>query len=71
MDADNLLLLQGLPLDEDLTEEDIALLRRYSRTFTGSYSHTLDGNGWEAGSASPPLPTSRASLSTQTWPGPG
>lgn len=45
MDEDNLLLLQGLPLDEELTEEDLALLRRYSRTFTGSYSHTLDGKG--------------------------
>ncbi len=45
LDADNLLLLQGLPLDEELTEEDLALLRRYSRTFTGSYSHTLDGKG--------------------------
>ncbi len=42
---DQLLLLQGLPLDEELTEADQALLRRYSRSFTGSYSHTLDGKG--------------------------
>ena len=41
----DLLLLQGLPLDEDLTEEDRDLLKRYSRSFTGSYSHSLDGKG--------------------------
>lgn len=45
MKDDDLLLLQGLPLDEDLTEEDRDLLRRYSRSFTGSYSHSLDGKG--------------------------
>ena len=45
MNGDDLLLLQGLPLDEELTEEDLALLKRYSRSFTGSYSHTLDGKG--------------------------
>ncbi len=45
LNEEQLLLLQGLPLDEDLTEEDIALLKRYSRTLTGSYSHTLDSKG--------------------------
>lgn len=45
LNDEELLLLQGLPLDEDLTPEDHELLKRYSRTFTGSYSHTLDGKG--------------------------
>ena len=45
LNGDDLLLLQGLPLDEDLTEEDRELLKRYSRSFTGSYSHSLDGKG--------------------------
>ena len=45
LNGDELILMQGLPLDEDLTEADVALLKRYSRSFTGSYSHSLDGKG--------------------------
>lgn len=31
--------------DEALTAEDLALLEKYSRTFIGSYSHSLDAKG--------------------------
>lgn len=31
--------------DEALTEEDLALLKKYSSTFIGSYSHSLDAKG--------------------------
>ena len=32
-------------VDEALTAEDQALLEKYSRTFIGSYSHSLDAKG--------------------------
>ena len=31
--------------DEPMTDEDRQLLEKYSRTFIGSYAHTLDGKG--------------------------
>lgn len=30
---------------DDMTQDDLRLLEKYSRTFTGTFAHTLDGKG--------------------------
>lgn len=35
----------AIPAMPQMTDEDLALLEKYSRTFTGAFAHTLDGKG--------------------------
>ena len=36
---------EHLPADTELTEEDLRLIRKYSKRFVGAYSHSLDTKG--------------------------